>query len=97
MRNVLRAMEQANWQCAKDKHTSNKDELVFLCKAIFDGVVDDQRCDDEQKYEVDEEENRPDPLPVEFKRVEFRATRLRKNVFVTVHLNFIFGLAAVVT
>lgn len=94
MRNVLGEVEQANWQCAKDKNTSNKDELVFLCKAILDGVIDGERCDDEQEYEVDEEQNRPDPLPVEFKRVEFMESRLRKNVFMTLHLNFIFGLVA---
>lgn len=39
MRNVLREVEQANWQCAKDKNTPDKYELILLREAILDCVV----------------------------------------------------------
>lgn len=81
MRNVLREVEQANWQCAKDKNTPDKYELILLREAILDCVVNGQRCYHEQKHEVDEEENRPYPLPAELQGLRSGHPDCEENCF----------------
>lgn len=56
-------MKEADRERTEHKKRSNKDKLILLLKAIFNGVIHNQWSHDEEENEVDKNQNWSDPLP----------------------------------
>lgn len=69
---MLREVKEANGQSTEQEKTRNQDQLILFLEAILHRVVNYQWRHNEQEDEIDENENRADPLPKKKKR---KATR----------------------
>lgn len=67
---MLRQVKEADWQRAEHEQAANENKLILLLESILHCVVNYQWRYDEEENEVDEDQNRSDPLPVDFNSIK---------------------------
>lgn len=90
---MLREVKEANGQSAEQEKTRNQDQLILFLEAILHRIVNYQWRHNEQKDEVDENENRANPLPKEKKQ---KATKSDERLWIRLNhkLTDLFTLVA---